>query len=210
MIKKFQRGFFTGLLVILPVFLTFLIFKFVVVQLNGLLLEPFVSILGEYRVRIPEFIIVFLKAIIFVLVMAGVCLLGLATELLVLKRILRFFEDLFARVPLVGRIYTSIKKISEAFLGQAQGRIFRKAILVEYPRKGIYSIGFVTGEPMGELQEKTPQDMISIFLPTTPNPTSGFFLLIKRDEVIDVEMTVEEALRVVISAGAVSAGPLRL
>ena len=112
-------------------------------------------------------------------------------------------EQLLFKVPMIGKIYTIIKQLSFAFLGQGKG-LFERVVLIEYPRKGIYSVGLVTAKGKGEIQAKIPQGVLSVFVPTTPNPTSGVYLLVPEDEAIALDMSVEEGLKVVISGGTIT------
>ena len=115
----------------------------------------------------------------------------------------RFGERVVSRVPVVRTIYGVLKQIFDAVLAQSEGA-FREVVLIEYPRKGIWVIGFITSNTEGEVQRVTPNDMVNLFLPTTPNPTSGFLLFVPREDCIVLNMTVEEGVKLVISGGIVS------
>ncbi len=119
------------------------------------------------------------------------------------RYMVRFGERMVARVPVVRTIYGVIKQIFDAVLAQSEGA-FRDVVLIEYPRKGIWVIGFITSNTEGEVQRVTPDDMVNVFLPTTPNPTSGFLLFVPRKDCIVLDMTVEEGVKLVISGGIVS------
>ena len=115
------------------------------------------------------------------------------------------WDKLFTHIPIVKSIYTSVKKVSDT-LFSSNGNAFRKALLVQYPHEGMWTIAFQTGAPVGEVASKLDGVHLSVYVPTTPNPTSGFFLLVPRTEVKELEMSVDEALTYVISMGAVSPG----
>ena len=115
------------------------------------------------------------------------------------------WDKLFTHIPIVKSIYTSVKKVSDT-LFSSNGNAFRQALLVQYPREGVWTIAFQTGTPTGEIAEKLPGDYVSVYVPTTPNPTSGFFLVVPRSEVKELDLSVDEALTYVISMGAVSPG----
>ena len=115
----------------------------------------------------------------------------------------RMGENMVSRVPVVRTIYGVLKQIFDAVLAQSEGA-FREVILIEYPRKSIWVLGFVTSTTHGEVQRVTPEEMVNVFLPTTPNPTSGFLLFVPRKDCITLEMTVEEGVKLVISGGIVS------
>lgn len=110
---------------------------------------------------------------------------------------------LFAKIPIFKTIYTSVKRVSDT-LFSSNGNAFRKTLLVQYPRPGVWTLGFQTGEPSGEISAKLGGDFVSVYVPTTPNPTSGFFLLMARSEVIELDVSVDEALTYIISMGAVA------
>jgi uncharacterized membrane protein len=114
----------------------------------------------------------------------------------------RQWDKIFANIPIVKSIYNSVKKVSDT-LFSSNGNAFRKAVLVQYPRVGSWTIGFQTGTPQGEVVDHLPGEYMSIYVPTTPNPTSGFFLLMPCADVIELKMSVDEALTYVISMGAV-------
>ena len=110
--------------------------------------------------------------------------------------------DLYINIPLVSRMYTALKQISEVFLREERS-VFRKAVLIEYPRRGIFAIGFVTSDCFLPCDDGSKTKYYNIFLPTTPNPTSGLFLMVRSDETLAMDCSVEEALKMVISGGAV-------
>jgi len=106
----------------------------------------------------------------------------------------------FAKIPLVRTIYTGAKEVVQTFIHDRPAQ-FRQVVLVEYPRKGVYCIAFVTGLPMGEIASKVDGDFINLFIPTTPNPTSGFYVLVSREEVIPLNISIEDAFKLIMSAG---------
>lgn len=118
------------------------------------------------------------------------------------KRIVVAWEGVLARIPLVRTLYAGIKQIMEAILA-TDAKSFSKVLLLEYPRKGVWSFAFMTSDSLGEVQEKTTGKVISVFIPTTPNPTSGFVLMVPADDVIELEMSVEDGLKMIISMGVV-------
>ncbi len=114
-----------------------------------------------------------------------------------------WWERLLARIPVVNSIYHSVKQVSDT-LFSSSGNAFRKALLIEYPRRGAWTIAFLTGRPGGEAAQHLGDDHVSVYVPTTPNPTSGFFLILPRAEIIELEMSVDTALKYVISMGVVA------
>lgn len=115
------------------------------------------------------------------------------------------WDKLFTHIPIVKSIYNSVKKVSDT-LFSSNGNAFRTALLIQYPRPGVWTIAFQTGTPGGEVQSKLAGDYVSVYVPTTPNPTSGFFLMLPRADVIELDMSVDQALTYVISMGAVAPG----
>ena len=128
---------------------------------------------------------------------------GALTAGLVGRWIIHFGERIMARMPVVNNVYSAIKQIFETVLAK-QSRAFREAVLVEYPRRGLWAIGFITGSTEGEVQNVTEEETVNVFVPTTPNPTSGFLLFIPRTDTVRLDMTVEEAIKMVISGGIVT------
>ena len=121
------------------------------------------------------------------------------------KRIVSFWESLLERIPLVRNIYSAVKRFAEIVLSDSS-QSFSKVLLIEYPRKGLYSLSFQTSQDLGEVQGKTGEDLVCVFVPTTPNPTSGLILMVPEQDVIELDMGVEDALKMVISLGVVVPG----
>jgi uncharacterized membrane protein len=117
-------------------------------------------------------------------------------------QIVKGFENLVRRIPVIGAVYGGAKTFSETVLTD-KGKSFKQVVMVEFPRKGIFSIGFITSEELEEVQAKTAQDVVCVFVPTTPNPTTGFIVLVPRDEVVRLDMTVDEAVKMLLTLGVV-------
>jgi len=117
--------------------------------------------------------------------------------------VLKLWELLLQRIPVVNSIYSSVKQVSDTLLSSS-GNAFRKALLVQYPREGVWTIAFQTGVPGGDVKNHLVGDYVSVYVPTTPNPTSGFFLMLPRSDVIELEMSVDEALKYIVSMGVVA------
>jgi len=138
-----------------------------------------------------------------ILVVILVFVVGLLTRNFIGRKIVHLGENIVDRIPLVRILYTGVKQLLEPlFLQKTNG--FKRVALIEYPRRGVHVIGFVTGESKGEVQNKTSKNMMNVFVPTTPNPTSGFYILIPEDEVVYLNMSVEDAFKLIISGGIVS------
>lgn len=191
MLRRMRNLFFAGLLLIVPVIITINLVWLGFQWLDGLLAELVTEILGRH---IPG---LGLLVMLFLVTLAGF----IATNLLG-KRLVGFFEKMIRRIPLVGGIYGTIKQITEA-LTTKDKTVFRSVVLVEYPRQGIYTAGFLVGEPPDELNKEDEKRFVAVFLPTVPNPTSGYLTNFPADEVMPLDMTVEEALRYFISVGMV-------
>jgi len=211
--RRLRNYFITGLVVVLPAILTFVIFWYIIIKTNEWILAPITDALIQatkpFLPDIPKISFAYLdyiiKFLVLILILALIIFVGLATRLFIIRKSFEGIENLLLKVPMVGKVYLSIKQLSGAFLGQQKG-IFEKVALLEYPRKGVYSIGFVTSRVREEIQLKTKPNMINVFVPTTPNPTSGVFLLVPEDDLIYLDMTIEEGLRLVVSGGKVTPG----
>jgi uncharacterized membrane protein len=129
-------------------------------------------------------------------------LVGIFARNILGRTLLGIWEAIFTRIPLVNKLYVATKQIGEALLAD-KGAMFKRVVMLQYPRKGIYSIGFVTHAPGGELQEKVGSKVVTVFLPTTPNPTSGFFLVVPEKETVPLSISVEDATKLIVSFGIV-------
>ncbi len=120
------------------------------------------------------------------------------------KQLIVMWERLLRRIPLINKVYVATYQISQAFLGRADRKLFSEVVLVEFPKKGCYAIGFMTAPVSGEISERVPLNLCSVFVPTTPNPTSGFLILEPKERILTLDMSVEDAIKFVISAGSIS------
>ena len=190
-----RRYLMAGLLVWVPLGVTLLIVAFLVDLMDQTLLLLPTAIQPEHLLgfRIPGLGLV-LTAIV-------VLLTGMVVTNLFGMQLFTIGERLLARIPLVRSIYASVKQVTESMF--SSGKSFRKVVLVEYPRRGMWSLAFQTGSGAGEISRKTGQEIVNIFIPTTPNPTSGFFLMVPRDDVIELDMSVDQGLKMLLSVGVV-------
>ncbi|MDH5358379.1 MAG: DUF502 domain-containing protein [Gammaproteobacteria bacterium] len=185
-----------GLLVWMPLGITFLVVRSIV----GLLDRTLLLLPEAYQ---PDnFLGIHIPGLGVVLAVILVLTTGMIVANLLGKRIISAWESLLARIPLVRTLYAGVKQILEAVLA-ADAKSFRKVLLVEYPRKGVWSLAFMTSDALGEVQAKTGSKVISVFIPTTPNPTSGFVLMVPETDVIELDMSIEEGLKMIISMGVV-------
>ena len=198
-----EKNLFAGIIVILPITVTIFIIRFFVVSLNSIMLNPLAIRLKPYLLQ-EEQRLFLAKAVVFIAALLIIIFIGIMTRIIIVRKTFSFFEKFLYKLPMVNKIYGAIKEISKAFLGNKKSG-FKKVVLVEYPRKGIYTIGFVTSESMIAFSvSEDSRDLVSIYIPTTPNPTSGLFIMVPRGDVKALDMSVEEALKVVISAGAIA------
>ena len=130
------------------------------------------------------------------------CIIGIIAANYFGKRFVDFWESFLERIPLVRNIYSAVKRFVEIILSDST-QSFSRVLLIEYPRKGLYSLSFQTSKNLGEIQQKTGEDVVCVFVPTTPNPTSGLILMVPENDVIEFDMNVEDALKMVISLGVV-------
>jgi uncharacterized membrane protein len=144
--------------------------------------------------------VLYVLAILIVIVL--ITLLGWFSQRLIGRALLNFFERIVDNVPLVRNVYNTVKQIRDTFVQQEKA-VFQKSVLLEYPRKGVWVLGFLTGEGKGEIQHRTEADLLNVFIPTTPNPTSGFLLMVPRDQVHELDMTIADGMKLIISGGAV-------
>ena len=195
-----RRYLIAGLLIWLPLGVTLLVFKLLV----GLVEELIELVPAQYH---PEALlgleIPYFDVILTVIAMLAVTLLtGLIVTNLFGRKLVQLWESMLGRIPVVRSIYQSAKQVAETVFSST-GKSFRKVLLIEYPRKGLYTLAFQTGSSAGEVQAKTGEEVTTVFVPTTPNPTSGFIILVPTKDVVELEMNVDEALKMVISLGMV-------
>ena len=207
LIAGFRNSFLTGLVVIAPVALTIWLIWSVIGWIDGFVL-PFIpnlyhpdNILNTIFGQDVAINIRGLGVVVFLLFTTFV---GWITKGFLGRSLIRVGENLVRRMPVVRSIYSGVKQIAETVFAQSD-RSFEKACLIEYPRKGIWAVGFISTEAKGEVKykAKSNSDLLSVFVPTTPNPTSGFMLFFPRNDVIELEMSIEDAAKLVISAGLV-------
>ena len=207
MLARLRTSFLTGIVVIAPVALTLWLIWSVIGWFDGFVL-PFVP--DAYR---PEQILntIFgydlklnIRGVGVVVFLIFATLVGWLAKGLIGRSFIRYAENLVNRMPVVRSFYSGIKQIAETVFAQ-QERSFEKACMIEYPRKGIWAIGFISTTAKGEIAERNSSEgpMVSVFVPTTPNPTSGFLLFFPKADIVELDMSIEDAAKLVISAGLV-------
>ena len=187
--KVVRKFFLTGIVVLLPLVVTLYVLSFTYRLLDSFLGGLIEAVLGR---PVPGLGALLTIGLVFLVGMVATNVIG--------KKLIAWLEFLLNRIPLIKSIYGATKQIIDAFSLQ-KSNAFQRVALIEYPRKGLYAVGFVTGCGMGEVQEKTAEEVINIFVPTTPNPTSGMLVLVPQKEVTFLEMSVEEGLKLIVSGG---------
>jgi uncharacterized membrane protein len=188
-----RNYFITGIVVLIPIGFTLYLTKFIV-GISSNIIPQNINPNNYLPYAIPG--IEILITIIFITIIGGLSLSFLG------KRVLKFIDDLFKKIPILRTIYSAILQMTESFSNKTNDK--KSVVLVEYPRKGVWAVGFATKENKGQMAEKTNKKLINVFVPTTPNPTSGFLLMFPVDEVIYLDMTFEEASKFIVSAGTSS------
>ncbi len=194
MLIRLRRYLIAGLLVWVPLIVTGLIIKFLVDALDFtiLLLPPGWRPEALLGFNVPGAGVVFAIVVVF--------LTGLVVANIVGRKLIDLGESIVQRIPLVSSIYRAVKQLMQTLLHDG-GQSFRRVLMVQYPRKGLWTLGFQTGVGIGELQERTERTVLTVFIPTTPNPTSGFVILVPQEEAIELDMSVEDGLKFVMSLG---------
>jgi uncharacterized membrane protein len=201
MMTKLRKWFFAGLLVLVPLAITIWLLEWAISSLDKTLLllpkawHPDVLL----PVHIPGFGVI--------LTLVVLLLVGATVSNFLGKRLVGWWDALLGRIPVVRSIYSSVKQVSDTLFSE-NGNAFRKAVLVEWPRAGTWTIGFVTGVPSGDvlevLQHGEMDEFLSVYIPTTPNPTGGYMMMFKKSECLALSMSVDEALKYVVSMGVVA------
>ena len=194
--SRLKRYLIAGLLVWVPAGVTFFVLRFIIDLMDRtLLLIP-----QAYR---PDTILGFrIPGLGILLTFTLLLVTGFFTANIIGRRLVGRWESLLSRIPLVSPIYTGVKKVSETLLSD-HTPAFRKVLLVEYPRRGVWSLAFMTANQLGEVQAKTGKEVVCVFVPTTPNPTSGFILMVPKEDIVVLDMTIDEAFRMIVSLGVV-------
>ena len=189
-----KHHFVTGLLIFVPLALTTYVLVAVFNFLDGILQPIIVPLLGRAGSNI------YIPGISLFILLALITVLGVFAKITIGEKLVNSFENLLMKVPIVKGIYSTAKHASSAFISNNKSG-FMGVVLVEYPRKGVYTIGLTTAVGIKEIQDKTNKKMINVFIPTSPNPTSGILLMVPEGEVIKLDMSVDEGLKLVISGG---------
>ena len=187
---RLRNYFFTGVVVLIPIGFTLYLSKFLI-NISAKLIPTGLNPNSYLAYTIPGLEI--LLTIIFITIIGGLSLSFLG------KKFLQIIDDLFKRIPILRTIYSAVGQMTESFTNQDGNK--KSVVLIEYPRKGCWAVGFATKKNEGEIKNKTNKDLINVFVPTTPNPTSGFLLMFPKEEVLYLSMSFEEASKFIVSAG---------
>ncbi len=194
--RRLRNHLIAGLLIWVPVMVTVWVIRF----LSRILDQSLVLLPPPWR---PEALVgQYVPGVGIILSFILLVTTGVVVRNLFGGRIVAGFEDLVRRIPVIGSVYGGAKTFSETVLTD-KGKSFKQVVMVEFPRKGIFSVGFITSEELEEVQAKTEQDVVCVFVPTTPNPTTGFIVLVPRDEVVRLDMTVDDAFKMLLTLGVV-------
>ena len=188
--SKLRNAFIAGIVVLVPIGFTLYLTLFLI-KISSKLIPTEINPNNYLPFSIPGLEI--LLSVIFITIVGGISLSFFG------KKVLNLINDLFKRIPILRTIYSAIGQMTESFTNKSDNK--KSVVLVEYPKKGSWAVGFATKENKGEISKKTNKELINIFVPTTPNPTSGFLLMFPKDEVIYLDMTFEEASKFIVSAG---------
>lgn len=211
MIKKFKAYFYTGLIALLPIVLTVYIFNWIVGIMMSLLGNSFVTII------IKNILLVFVEEgdmdyyfqllvyfISLVTMIIGTCLVGFTLKIVFFAKIIKKAKELFIKIPLIKQVYTTISQIIEVAVSDRE-KSYQKVVMVEYPRKGIYSIGFLTSEDNFLIGSAIGREekVYNVFIPTSPNPTSGMFIVVPESEVKILDIKIDDTIKLIISGGVI-------
>ena len=188
--SKLRNAFIAGIVVLVPIGFTLYLTLFLI-KISSKLIPNEINPNNYLPFSIPGLEI--LLSVIFITIVGGISLSFFG------KKILNLINDLFKRIPILRTIYSAIGQMTESFTSKSDNK--KSVVLIEYPKKGSWAVGFATKENKGEISKKTSKELINVFVPTTPNPTSGFLLMFPKDEVIFLDMTFEEASKFIVSAG---------
>ena len=189
-LKSFRNYFIAGIVVLIPIGITIYVTLFLI-SISSKILPKEINPNHYLPYNIPGLEIL----ISFILI----TFIGWISLSFIGKRLLEIFENILKRIPILRTIYSAIGQMTDTFTKQENNK--KNVVLVEYPRKGSWAVGFATNENKGEITDKTKKNLINVFVPTTPNPTSGFLLMFPKDEVIYLDLTFEEASKFIVSAG---------
>ena len=206
---RWRLSFLTGLAVSLPALLTLAAVKWIFGTISSftdtlLFFLPYCPLDPKfiYKSGVDGQMLWYWSLLALVLAAALITTVGVAAQYYIGKRMLEWLDTAMMNVPVVNKFYGAIKQVNEAFSGNKDS--FKTVVLVEFPREGMYSIGFITNEQRGEVQQKTKEKVVAVFIPTTPNPTSGFLVLVPEEKVTKLDMSVADGIKYIVSLGSIA------
>lgn len=202
MFRTFRNGFIAGIVLLAPLAATVFVVNLLRERVGSPMNDFLFYFIDPNVKKLPgvPFVLDVAAILVVVIFITG---LGFLSNYVIGKYAIRLGERLISAVPFVNSVYKTVKQIVDTFSKQKKA-VFQHVVLTEYPRKGVYVLGFLTSEARGEVQAKTGAEVVNIFVPTTPNPTSGFLLMVPKDEIIDMDMSVADGMKLIVSGGAVS------
>tara|TARA_B100001248_G_scaffold261773_1_gene254195 strand:- start:3466 stop:4140 length:675 start_codon:yes stop_codon:yes gene_type:complete len=201
MLKSLRNAFFSGVVLLLPLAATIIVVSFLLEKIGAPASKHFFSFI-DASLRDKVWVDILLNILSTLIIVMLITLLGLFSNYFLGRLALRFAERLITSVPFIKVVYNTVKQIVDTF-GKENRAVFQEVVLVHYPRKNVYALGFLTNKAKGEVQEKTGQVVVNVFIPTTPNPTSGFLLMLPEEDVVHLDMSVADGMKLIISGGAV-------
>lgn len=202
MLRSVRTAFITGLLILLPLGVTVFIVNIALDRVGNPASELFFNFIDQNIRELPT-VEIPLQLLSLLIVFLIITALGYFSRIFIGQLLLKFFERILTQLPLISQVYNTVKQLVDTF-SQQKKAVFQEVVMIEYPRKGIYAIGFLTNQAKGEVQSLTGEHLVNVFVPTTPNPTSGFLLMIPKQEVIPMQMSVGDGMKTIISGGAVT------
>ncbi len=201
-LSRVRNYFLTGIIVTAPIAITFTVAMWVINWIDSKVV-PLIPLPYNPQVLLQNYTGLHIPGIGLVVVLIGLTVIGFLAAGLLGRFVVRVGENLLNRMPVIRSVYGALKQIFETVL-RSSSRSFREVALIEYPRRGIWAIGFITTKTTGEVRSEIKEDVVNVFLPTTPNPTSGFLLFVPRKDLVVLDMGVEEAIKMIVSAGIVT------
>ncbi|MFC2140387.1 DUF502 domain-containing protein [Candidatus Auribacterota bacterium] len=199
--KRIQAYFLTGLLIVLPLAISLTVLSWLFVKLSDVVF-PVIPLPKPYLTDVAT-LKIFFRVLALLFLFSLVTVIGFVATNVLGKKLLKLGENLLAKIPLFNKVYMVAKQIIQAFLGE-KNTLFEKVVAFEYPRKGIYSVGFISGEASKKLfSELLDKTYMNVFIPTVPNPTSGFFILVPKEDITVLDLSVEDGFKFIISGGLV-------
>ena len=205
MFRSLRNAFITGIVVILPLGVTVIVINFLLVRLGNPASQFFFWYLDSEWRNLPA-VKFALETISVFVVFLLITILGYGSRFVLGRIMLGGLERLLDRVPFINTVYRTVKQIVDTF-GQQEKAVFQEVVLIEYPRKRCYVLGFLTSTAMGETQTRTDEHIVNVFVPTTPNPTSGFLLMLPEEDIRRLQMNIADGMKLIISGGAVVPDP---